>query len=284
MALTSNQYINLWTNHFKGPFNQTNPPSYQDYLQRESYFEDYLDIFRNQDTRVQRGIAGPHPFQQYLGNQNPPKIKYIMVGEAAPPKGQTFFYDINHLGETKWLGAPIGAFGISKNLPKVNKLYALAMEGYLLIDLYPFAVAYETKIRPNINNSPFWQNVVDIVNLVGIQGLVQNECLIAFSGPAATHHRIAHQINQPTNGSLPLPNHCGIKLGQNFVSVNGQIIPPTRYSNYLIHWDQKIGAVDLDGRIPVTTPFISPIYKCEAWDGSLLGPNAQFLKVAFDLP
>ena len=185
--LQRNMYKELWDDHFKSLAirrtlkendNPNNcPDDNYDYLIRENMFEDYLDIFRGKDTRKTRGPKlcsdwyYPHPFFNEIGELidsdgnklTKQTLKYVMIGEAAPSSGETYFYNINHLDSTSWLSAPVKAFRDSKptriayakptnSNEKINLLLELAKEGYLLIDLFPFSLKFTSNIRKKLNS------------------------------------------------------------------------------------------------------------------------------------
>jgi hypothetical protein len=124
MAILSHaDYLHRWTAPAPVGFGQTIcPPCYHEYLQREIYFNDYLDLFRNLRTFVRRfhdgrfyvaitgcpilGILGipehdiytinidgilyllvdydyPWPEEKLMKKRC---IKYVMIAEAAPPQ------------------------------------------------------------------------------------------------------------------------------------------------------------------------------------------------------
>jgi hypothetical protein len=273
-------------------------PPYANYLSRENFLEDYLDIFRGRDTRATRGLLGPHPFHAQLSNTHfvAPKIAYVLIGEAAHSSSDTFFYNPAHLKSTNWLRSPLEAFGCGASYPKTLKekiaaLYTLAMKGFLLLDLYPFALDYSSKMRAAIDYIPFWEQLVDRINGLSAHGLIQADCLLAFSGPAKTHHQIAVQLhNQHLHGApqlISLPHQGMLTWGENILTNGlGASVPPTRVQPLLFNWSLPGTGVDLDGRFPVdATNFYAPKYKCETWDGSFVnGPASKFIKVAFRLP
>lgn len=279
-------------------------PPYADYLSRENFLEDYLDIFRGRDTRALRGLPGPHPFHAQLSDPGfvAPKITYILIGEAANSLSPTFFYNPAHLRPTNWLRSPLEAFGLGRPYPKmpaakIEALFALAMEGFLLLDLYPFAVDYSQIIlgrtlRSLIHYIPFWEQLVDRINgLSAAHGLVQDDCLLAFSGPASTHHQIAAQLNNQHLHRAPhlisLPHQCTLTWGETMLTdAEGAPVPPTAVRPLLFNWRMPGTWLDLDGRFSVdATNFYAPKYKCETWDGSFVnGPSSRFVKVAFGLP
>ncbi|MFM7684152.1 MAG: hypothetical protein ACKO7P_15625 [Bacteroidota bacterium] len=297
MSYTNQQYIALW-NQYVGSHTALPMPPYQDYLDRENFFQDYLDIFRGQDTRAARGLAGPHPFGVYLLLVPPPAINYILIGEAAHHQSPTFFYNPNHLDNTLWLSAPLGAFNIAGGNPrtfqdKIIALYTLAANGFLLLDLYPFAIEYGGGLRKNLNYIPFWNHLMWSIT-VDFHYLINQGCILALSGPANTHHQIATQLhNQTLFGTPPYlmhPQNCTLTWGENYVtnalSPAGVIVPPTNQNQNLLNL-QIPGAhrLYLDERFQINpNNFNSPIYRCETWDASFQGPNSLFIKVAFGLP
>ena len=300
--MTPTKYSLFWGLFPRIPGMPTMPP-YADYLSRENFFEDYLDIFRGHDTRATRGLTGPHPFHAQLSDPDfvAPKIAYVLIGEAANSRSPTFFYDPTHLKSTNWLRSPLDAFGSGIAYPKtpskkIGALFALAMKGFLLLDLYPFAIDYSIKIsgrtlRSLIPYIPFWDYLVDRINGLSAVGLVQKDCLLAFSGPASTHHQIAVQLhNQAFHGApllISLPHHCTLTWGDNILTDgHGASVPPTAVRPLLFNWRIPGLVLDLDGRFPVVaTNFYSPKYRCETWDGSFVnGPSSKFIKVAFNLP
>lgn len=185
--LTLKDYQRLWTKPL---------PHYHQYLQREIYQQDYLDLFNGTITynRLKNGsrfgillsklVSGiplhpcyvdalpdangklvdcllvdyDYPFTRTeLENNKERCIKYIMIGEAAPPmtaqmNDGTYFYNVKHTGSTPYFAAPCKALDISGN-SKTQKLSDLAGKGVLLLDLFPFAVSYDTKLRDVLNKS-----------------------------------------------------------------------------------------------------------------------------------
>ena len=299
--MTPAQYGLLW-GLFPSISGMPGMPPYADYLSRENFLEDYLDIFRGRDTRATRGLPGPHPFHAQLRDPEfvKPKIAYILIGEAAHSSSATFFYNPNHNNPTNWLGAPLEAFGCGGSYPtnrneKIEALFALAMKGFLLLDLYPFALAYSKKIagktlRSYIPYIPFWDHLMDRINDPSFQKLVQPECLLAFSGPAGTHHQIAEQLHKQVLHGAPhlisLPHQCTLTWGLNMLTdAHGAPVPPTRVQTFIINWRIPVQGFNLDGRLSFTTNYYTPKYKCETWDASYVnGPTTNFVKVAFGLP
>ena len=88
--MTHQDFKELWVEFEKAKPN-CSLPDYQDYLESENMFEDYLDIFRGENTRSKRsnGLSDwddEHPFLDGKKPklENKPCIKYLMIGEARP--------------------------------------------------------------------------------------------------------------------------------------------------------------------------------------------------------
>jgi hypothetical protein len=171
--LTQIDYNVLWTNVLGLPVQ--NLPNYHIYLQREVYFQDYLDLFccpRNESPSFERTILDgrytvsipglqPDPNGEYTiidaqGNvrlivQNDfpyygklcknRSIKYIIIGEAPPSTGNYIYKGDN----TGYITAPLSAMGIGR-LNEFERLVAFADAGYLLLDLFPFAIDFKNTL------------------------------------------------------------------------------------------------------------------------------------------
>ena len=285
-------------------------PNYHEYQQSENMFEDYLDIFRGINTRNERSSDNnkwyyEHPF--FNGEKSKldkrPCIKYIMIGEARPitktqmfnvcggDENNTYFYNITHVKQTNWLKEPFLAFYLapwvkpSCPIDKIDILLQLASQGYILIDLFPFAINYTSTIRKKINRlgltNYFYKNYLD----AKLSELCKLKCdnhdkkpIIAFSGPATTHHFLAHQI---ITGAIIL-NPCFDILGQPNYFIAPipvpALIPPSTTT-----W---IPVANLLNGVYANSGFKkSPFYRCECWDASFVaGPRSLFIRNAFQLP
>lgn len=215
MRYSKEHYTNMWNQYVK-PHTPYPIPPYQEYVDRENFFEDYLDIFKGKDTRAERGLPGPHPFESYLFEYNPslpsPKIYAIVIGEAAPDSSnQTYFYNPTHLDKSKWLSSALTTFDIQINYPstpeeKVAALYKLALNGFILLDLYPFNINFSTKVgnkktRDSVDYESFWNNLANYIddNLYGFVTKHEQwgvtDYLIYFSGPSKSFMDIQYQLH-----------------------------------------------------------------------------------------
>ena len=302
--LTRKEYEKLWDDYFKPHVGAIPKPDYNDYVIRCNFYEDYLDIFRGEDTRPHRGGGNNPFFKGGLKLDETPKIKYIMIGEACPPlnvpdlnnykplagdKKNTYFYNITHLKQTHYLNSPRIIWDCPPFKPcpknKIETLFCLAQKGYLLLDLYPFAIKYSTPIRELlINYRPFWDLLCSEITGLSNTNLLTQKVLLAFSGPAATHHRIVLDL---IAGITPLPVGTTCNLNENKLRAHAVLLPNIRH-NYIFRWTLPNPAVPifLNVRpIPVVLERgITPIYQCECWNGSYISPDILFIKVAFDLP
>lgn len=232
--LSEKEYLKLWDATFPKPIEEK-MPLYTEYLDREKLFEEYI-----------KGITSSGK-----------KIKYILVAEA-PPKGNTYFYNINHLGNTPYFKTVCKAFNIIltsplTNILKSNALLELANQGIILLDLFPFAIPFSTSLRKKLMESgitkDFWDGSVysiktQISALCPYLDFEWDLCLI--SPPTLSFHIVgaydAISITPCTNG---IHNNTTFK-----------VLLPTQKRGC----DHKKVASDTAGN-----------------------PNAELIKVAFDL-
>jgi hypothetical protein len=132
--LTQEKYKELWDEHFKKLSAEKMPP-YDEYLERAKLFKEYI-----------KGIISSDK-----------KIKYILVAEA-PPTGNTYFYNVNHLYKTPYFTAVCKAFKIPiekklTNESKEDALKELAKKGVVLLDLFPFAIPFSSSFRKKLMGS-----------------------------------------------------------------------------------------------------------------------------------
>lgn len=306
--LTREEYEDLWKTHFTGvgirkttkedDNPNTCPTDYCNYLIREHMFEDYLDIFRGRDTRAIRHIQlceewyYPHPyFENNVCLIDTPALKYIMIGEAAPSKSGTYFYDINQINTTAWLSAPVKAFfnaGMTtvpymkptNPTEKRDLLLELAKQGYLLIDLFPFALKYSGRIRTNLNHTGvselFYKRLQTKIGdiLIDLKEAPNADIKVAFSGPPIVHYYLADAIF--LGRILPI-------LGM-FNIVN-TFTPPTTIRIGAFHFGLGgiVRILNAKYIVPITLTR-APIYRSCCYDGTNQNPHELFIRNAFDLP
>lgn len=136
--LTEEDYNSLWEKHFS-QFNKLEMPSYQEYVEREELFEEYLTHIPSSG------------------------IKYILVAEAAPfhDKSKTevgaYFYNYSNVAglATPYFKATCKAFGVENENPltperALKALQELAKKGVILLDLFPFAIPLDSTLRKKI--------------------------------------------------------------------------------------------------------------------------------------
>lgn len=301
--LSKSEYENLWVTHFEG-LTSIEMPDYGEYVVREHMIEDYLDIFRGRSTRLTRSFVPydhpyAHPFFDELGKplykeKIPPFIKYIFISEAPSlsntPESPLFIYNIQRLGGA-CITSPLGAFGYDyTGMTQVERLLALASEGILIIELFPFAIDY-SKLRhallsgvvngffDSLDNTYSVKNrLSDIEELISIEfkKIIPNACFIAC--PTVSYYLSAY-IN------LPQPNSfLNFRLGVNTFthhnplsspSSSGLNIPVTTHPNHLI------------GIIPFQYPLENintvPTFCCSTYSGIRGLPNSLFIKNALGL-
>jgi hypothetical protein len=242
--LTRVDYCGLWAINFAPHVAAgIGMPDYGGYVQRQIYFRDYLDLFTGGITypRLGPGPAGeygvtlaslglaaahfepgyiitisgkdclqvdyPYPYPHTAVGT--PKIEYVLIGEAAPP-GSTYFYNISHR-RSHYLTAPRDAFGIPAGT-RAAELQAMANKGFILIDLFPFAISYNRPLRIALNRVGLsrtnFESLIDDLELMlgGVPPLlhycselkycfvngVDNMNNIIAHSPYATHLRLNH--------------------------------------------------------------------------------------------
>lgn len=308
--LTRRDYEDLWKTHFTGvgirktskedDNPNTCPTDYCNYLIREHMFEDYLDIFRGRDTRAIRHIQlceewyYPHPyFENNVCLIDTPALKYIMIGEAAPSKSGTYFYDINQINTTAWLSAPVKAFfnaGMTivpymkptNPTEKRDLLLELAKQGYLLIDLFPFALKYSGRIRTNLNHTGvselFYKRLQTKIGdiLIDLKEAPNADIKVAFSGPPTVHYHLAENIFDKVN---PLSTTLGM------YNIENIIVPPLHFVLKKSSFHKEMHSLGLlNGKYSMGSLTKFPIFRSCCYDGTNQNPHELFIRNAFDLP
>jgi hypothetical protein len=324
--LTLAQYNNLWTNPmplgFARPLPDPDYPAYADYLLRENQIQDYLDLFRGYNSRGNAPVRGipeqvqiehgyDHPFEGFFGN-GPMAIKYILIAEAAPSlnppimgfagpsfggqfgdTANTFFYNINHLRRTPYFSAVMTAFGIPAGL-KATRLFHLAQQGVLLLDLFPFSLDFGVGV-PSLRqvlinagvSSQFWglpgfmgpETIGSRIEVLRHEGLLDpNLVRLAFLAPPVLMHFLADQVNLGvlgTFGTVP-------RLGPNTTIPCGTPPSPmTVFGPGSFSFSTTIPAelVGLFGNRPIGAEVKIPYYACTCYNGAN-NPASLFIQNA----
>lgn len=306
--LTRKQFEDLWTELEKAS-PKCNIPNYEEYTESENMFEDYLDIFRGINTRVERSNSNKWYYDHPFFNGDKPKlektpcIKHVMIGEARPrpnsPKinkcggdeNNTYFYNVSHLKNTKWLSEPCKAFSLVYTRPtcpnqKADLLLDLASRGYILIDLFPFAISFNSnnRFRDSLNKIGVSELFFRTYLNNKLTQLCKYKCshnevnpIVAFSGPAKIHHFLTHQI---ANGILALnPCYSIFAIPNYFIAplTVPVILPPS--TTLWVPITNSLNGIYFNPGLKKT-----PFYRCECWDAAFVGPHYLFIKNAFDLP
>lgn len=238
--LTNVEYEDLWNIHFLQivPIGTT-MPRYDEYIIRENMFQDYLDIFRGENTRNTETIRPivpenwyyDHPFFNPDGTsklKTKPCVKYVLIAEACPVLGANYFYDITELAPFgqgyliaayntiyNGLGPVIPWSPLQNFIDKLNKLLDLASRGVLLVDIFPFAIDYNINVRYLNRLRP----IREVLNDTGITNLFFNDAVNLYS----VTNRVAEIIQE----SLTCVDFMN--------GTNSVLISPTKISYHLAH-------------------------------------------------
>ena len=310
--LTNVQYNNLWTLPAPNGFGQPAAlvPDYNYYVIREHMFQDYLDIFRGADTRAARLSLNPavmpygHPYAHIIsqirqGEINKPCIKYVLIGEAAPPfkfprsitagidKKNFFFYSTID-NKSGYFTAPRAAFGILRG-NKVDELVQLAQAGVILIDIFPFATSYNL-IRPGLIAGgtlyEFFYGAMGtpdsfIARIGALNSFFCNSQFFptaAFIAPPTISHHLTDNMRLGFYPSIPGVN---IKLNLNqFGPLGGPLVPGilVTVAPYYFNWPAGtiLNGVYYNPKGITRTPII----RCCAYSGVGTVPHEMFIRNA----
>lgn len=189
--LSQLNYNQLWTVNLGQSLQ--NIPCYYQYLQREVYFQDYLDLFgypndgnptferliiEGKQTVFIQGLCEDPNSEFTMKDQNGEirlivnydfpfdkaelckgrEIKYILIGEAAPPSGSYIYKD----AKGSYITAALSAVDLNtNNLNRTKRFIEFANNGFLLIDFYPFAINFDKlPIVPNNETLGFFMNLM----------------------------------------------------------------------------------------------------------------------------
>ncbi|MFZ4399961.1 MAG: hypothetical protein ACOYO1_08005 [Bacteroidales bacterium] len=282
--LTDAEYSKLWKGYFK--ISKITMPDYDDYVIRENMLQDYLDIFRGKNTK----------FNKEIGIEVP-KIKYILIAEAPPPKnknGIVYIYNTNIENGGPYIDAPLKAFCEDeteyrriKNSGTLGKLIFLAKKGVLILDLFPFAFKYTSEFRKRMNNigitASFFDdplNTFSIRNRIDSlinEGLFTNEIKpnACFIAPPIISHHLAQYVNHRL---CPFLN---FRLGFSELLNPNPLLPiPTLPFISITHFPNDILGIYHNYALIGITKI--PTYNCSGYAGAGL-PHHLFIKNSFGL-
>jgi hypothetical protein len=130
-------------------------------------------------------------FEKNKGKKCRPRIKKILIGEAPPPKPHNYFYNPSPLRWNATTGNPTTGQGWTSAIKNtlfpglvfpdtVSFLKACAREGFLLLDLFPYAISY-SKSRGTITTPNRFYRAA---------------CISAWgAGPVSYPHNIINTLN-----------------------------------------------------------------------------------------
>jgi hypothetical protein len=249
--LNPEQYNELWDIHFSGITNQ-NCPDFEQYIIRENMLEDYLDLFRGVNTRNQRAQSPAnwyyeHPFFNVNGNSalnEKPCIKYILIAEACPENNTNYFYDVREISGQTYLRVVYNASyndnhqvinwqRLNNINDKIDKLISLASRGVLLLDIFPFALKYNSNLRTIINESlvtnSFWNNIDNYYSienrLFSLSQFLFENWDLSMMAP----NIISEYILNPNNGMNTIQFPFSIMHSNNFRDINNNPLRPTNW-------------------------------------------------------
>lgn len=249
--LTENEYNDLWKSHFNEITNQ-NLPDFQQYLIRENMLEDYLDLFRGINTRAERSITlnniwyYEHPF--FNGNESilneKPFIKYILIAEACPEGGRNYLYNINEINGQNYLRVLYNAsYNENHHIndweklvnvnDKIDKLVSLASRGVLLLDLFPFALKYNSNFRKILNQrlvtKSFWNYKDNCYNIQNRLLLLNSNLSKNWDLSMMAPNIISEYILNPVNKISTIQFQNPIKHTVNFRDININNLRPNNW-------------------------------------------------------
>lgn len=233
------QFQKAWEEHFAPlkPLQKELLPNYNEFRISERMLQDYLDIFRGINSRDYE-VEMPYEHPYFKNNGQPllsetPSVKYILIGESRPRRksqkikdcspilgdeNNTYFYDVTHISKTQpWLSAARTCWAAPHFRPcptnKIKTLLNLAQKGILLLDLFPFAISYTSRIRALLNNTgvtqSFWNNIENHYNLENrirqINSLLSKDWDLTLVAPCVISEHIVNPNNNYPALDIPTP-------------------------------------------------------------------------------
>jgi hypothetical protein len=221
-------------------------------------------------------------------------IKYVMIGEAAPqqnPKtvgygvddfNNSYYYNILHLKSTGYFTQPLTTFEfvgvIGTSNIKRNALLFLADASSILLDLFPYAINYDT-IRDHLNKTGvtefYFQELMVTISLFKTKYKCNEDVKGVFVAPPKISHWLANIIN----GGLVVP--IIFRFGNNTFMTPYFVHSPLFY-HHIPAGTLLVGIGPLVYHLPGLTK--SPILASCAYGGTGLVPHHIFIKNALGLP
>ena len=153
-------------------------PSYAHYQERENLKRDYVN------NLIKRKKS----------------IKYILLGECAPKSGNYIYKD----GLGSYITAPLNAAGKDTRNKKLARIDEFMDAGFLLIDLYPFAINYNEFRKKLIANILFMRQIhLNIIKEIGsYKHTLDSNWDFCFVAPENTSSGILNYLIENEKGIL----------------------------------------------------------------------------------
>jgi hypothetical protein len=240
--LTRIEYNDLWYSLGKEITTKIEMPCYCGYVKRQVYFQDYLDMLmgkieptftreyrlertgfnsfmvkipdltlnccdkkntiQNREGKVCLLLEYDYEFINEDEIRGSP-VKYLLIGEAAPSGGNYVYRD----AKGAYITSPLRAFENKLEKTRVKRLIEFRKLGYLLFDLFPFAIDFNKHkwLRNLISRdkeiiSKFLTILEEsFANLIS-QGIVDSDWDFCFVGPITTSNAAIEWIIKHRNG------------------------------------------------------------------------------------
>ena len=260
-----------------GYFNGKAVPSFPDYLRdyhihfmRYLY---YMCIMNAEDEYPDKMTLEEiqNAFEKNKGKKCRPRIKKILIGEAPPPKPLNYFYNPSPLRWNVAKGKPTKGQGWTSAIKNalfpglvfpdtVSFLKACAREGFLLLDLFPYAITYSSRSSSKYKQAcisawgagltPYPHNILKTLNFL--------TCCIKKT--------ISFGFALKCFGEIIVTDAGSITSFNNWCSINGITLNPLGPLNIIR---------------PVPAPLVSAsIYLRVCGTRGQTGPNSTLLNIA----
>jgi len=157
-----------------GYFNGRAVPPFPDYLiDYHIHFMQYIYYLciKNAEGDYPNELSIEEILREFEKNKEKkckPRIRKILIGEAPPPNPLNYFYNTSPLRWNAATGNPSSGQSWSSNIKNtlfpgvafpdtVSFLVACAREGFLLLDLFPYAIKYKNRGKVSRPNAVFSQ-------------------------------------------------------------------------------------------------------------------------------